>query len=71
VPLFVEFALGCTLCDRGRLSARLIAAPAIAALIIGMLVLAGVNDRIERSTHARPARRLCVGSSRHVAIGSS
>jgi O-antigen ligase len=38
-------ALGCTLYDRGRLSARLMAAPAIAALIIGMLVLAGVNDR--------------------------
>lgn len=38
-------ALGCTLYDRGRLSTRLLVAPAMAALIVGMLVLAGVNDR--------------------------
>jgi len=38
-------ALGCTLYDRGRLSIRLLAAPTVAAVIVGMLVLAGVNDR--------------------------
>ena len=38
-------ALGCTLYDRGRLSLRLLAVPAMAAVIVLMLVLAGVNDR--------------------------
>jgi len=38
-------ALALTFYDRGRLSVRLLAAPAIAATLIGLLVLAGLNDR--------------------------
>ncbi|MGB5813210.1 MAG: O-antigen ligase family protein, partial [Polyangiales bacterium] len=31
--------------DRGRLGMRLLLAPAVAALVVGLLILAGVNDR--------------------------
>ena len=38
-------ALAFTFYDRGRLSLRLLLAPVLAAALIGMLVLAGVNER--------------------------
>jgi hypothetical protein len=38
-------ALVFTCYDRGRLGVRLLLAPALAALVAGMLLLAGVNDR--------------------------
>lgn len=38
-------ALAATFYDRGRLSLRLFLAPTLAALVIGMLLLAGVNER--------------------------